>query len=287
MGISLADSDTGNQTANVVSLDNVLIRMESYLYKGEMTHQSIFKVEEGKSPGLRIHDSVFAIEDVSHRGLTRLEIAWNSVISASNNYFLNLSNTPLPADYPKPPAGFTILQGAAARAYWANARDNWIATHNGDGGLGPDITGTTSADALSGTILGESIFGLQGSDALSGLAGTDRLFGQRGTDTLRGGTDADLLNGGKGNDLLIGGAGADRFVFRDSGADRIADFTLGIDSFEVSSALTGGMINARNIINTFATVVAEGVLFDFGSGGTVLLSGLGSTAGLMGDMVIL
>ena len=285
VGISLADSNTGDQTANVVTVDNVLIRMESYLYKGEVTHQSIFKVEAGKSPGLVIHDSVFAIEDVNHNGTSRLEIAWNSVISSSNNYFLNLSDTPLPADYPMPPAGFTILQGAAARAYWESARTNWIANHNASGGPGADITGTAAADNLTGTTFGENMFGYKGGDVLAGMAGADRLFGQVGHDTLRGGAGDDVLSGGYGNDRLTGGNGADRFVFKAGGAEVVTDFELGRDTLLINRSLTGGMTNANQIINTFATDVGSDILFDFGGGNTVLLSGIGSTAGLAGDLL--
>ena len=285
VGISLADSGTGDQTSNVVTVDNVLIRMESYEYNGRVTHQSIFKTEAGKSPGLSIHDSVFAIEDVNHEGQGRLEIAWNSVVSSSNNYFLNLSNTPLPSDYPKPPAGFTILQGAAARAYWESARTDWISNHNAIGGPGADITGTASADNLTGSSAGESLFGLKGSDGLSGMAGSDKLFGQIGQDTLRGGTGNDVLNGGQGADQLSGGAGADRFVFKAGGADRVTDFEIGVDTLAISKTMTGGMTNAANIISTFATDVGSDVLLDFGGGNTILLTGIGSTAGLAGDLM--
>lgn len=286
VGISTADSDTGDQTSNLVTLDNVLIRMESFNYQGEFTHQSIFKVEEGKSPGLSIHDSVFAIEDVNHHGTSRLAIAWNSVVSASNNYFLNLSDTPLPADYPKPPAGFTILQGAAARAYWESARADWIAVHNGTGGLGATITGAATSEALTGTAKGERMDGMLGNDVVSGMAGSDKLYGQKGTDTLRGGIGDDLLNGGRGNDLLVGGDGADKFVFRDGGADKIQDFDLGFDRLVISQTFTGGMTNAGQVLSTYAHTVGADVLFDFGNGNTILLAGIGSVSYLYGDVLI-
>ena len=35
----------------------------------------------------------------------------------SGNYYLNLSDTPFPSNYPLPPKGFTILQGQAARDF--------------------------------------------------------------------------------------------------------------------------------------------------------------------------
>lgn len=286
VGISLADSDTGDKTGNVVTLDNVLIRMESFQYKGELTHQSIFKVEAGVSPALNIHDSIFAIEDVNHRGQSRLAIAWDSVISASNNYFLNLSDVPLPKDYPKPPAGFIILQGAEARAFWQSARNDWVAEHNQTIATGAVITGTASPDTLIGTALSERMDGLRGNDDMSGLAGEDRLSGLKGNDILRGGANEDMLNGGEGNDLLVGGDGADRFVFRAMGADHIKDFALGIDTLEISKTLTGGITDTGQIISAFASVVGSDVILNFGHGNSIVLAGVGSTSGLSGDLMI-
>jgi RTX calcium-binding nonapeptide repeat (4 copies) len=286
VGISLSDSDTGDKTDNVVTLDNVLIRMESFQYKGELTHESIFKVEAGVSPSLNIHDSIFAIEDVNHKGQGRLEIAWNSVISASNNYFLNLSDDPLPKDYPKPPAGFIILQGAEARAFWQNARNDWIAEHNQTIATGEVIAGTSGADTLTGTALSERMDGLRGNDDLSGMAGEDKLSGHKGNDILRGGNQDDMLNGGEGSDVMTGGDGADKFVFRAMGADQIKDFALGIDTLEISKTLTGGMTDTGQIISAFASVVGTDVVFDFGHGNSIVLAGLGSTSGLSGDLMI-
>ena len=134
VGLSLGDSGTTDQTDNLVTLDNVLIRMKSFEYKGELTHQSIFKVIDNISPALSIHDCVSAIEDVDHAGQGRLEIAWDSVVSSSNNYFLNLSDDPLPDDYLMPPDGFTVLQGQEARDFWESARDDWLAEFE-DGAL--------------------------------------------------------------------------------------------------------------------------------------------------------
>ncbi|MEO8243758.1 MAG: hypothetical protein ABI832_15765 [bacterium] len=286
VGISLADSDTGDQTSHVVTLNNDLIRMESFEYNGEWTHQSIFKVEAGKSPGLSIHDCVFAIEDVNHHGTDRLAIAWDSVVSSSNNYFLNLSDKHLPKDYPKPPAGFTILQGAEARAYWENARSHWIAEHDGNPGSGSKISGGTSADVLTGTKLNDRIDGDLGDDQISGMAGSDRLFGGKGDDTLRGGAGDDLLDGGRGNDQLYGGNGADRFVFRDAGADQIKDFQLGFDRLLISKSITGGLTDDVRVIKAFAHNIGSDVVFDFGHGNTILLSGIGPAIGLHGDLMI-
>lgn len=132
VGISLTESGTPDRTANIVTLDNVLIRLEAFEYKGEETHQSIFKVAEGVSPSLSIHNSIFAIEVVDHAGYHYQRTAWDSVVDASNNVFLNLSDTLLPDDYPLPPEGFTVLQGQDARDFWTLARAAWIETYGSD-----------------------------------------------------------------------------------------------------------------------------------------------------------
>ena len=125
-GISTADAKTLARSADVITLDSVLIRMEGALYKGEVTHSSPFKVTD-MSPAMKIYNSVIAIEDVRHAGRSRLELAWEKTVDASGNHFLNLSDDPLPKGYPLPPEGFTILEGEEARAFWEDARSEWIA----------------------------------------------------------------------------------------------------------------------------------------------------------------
>ncbi len=176
-GISLGNKYTPDRSGNVVTIDRVLLRMESYLYKGEMTHASPLKME-GTSPALRITNSVFAIEDVSHIGDWRLDLAWDKTIQSSGNVFLNLSDTPLPKDYPMPGAGWTILQGQAARNYWKSARAEWIAEHDGtETGSAPprtpDLIGTAGADTLTGSSADDYLYGLRGNDTLTGGAGED------------------------------------------------------------------------------------------------------------------
>ncbi|WP_370303017.1 hypothetical protein [Pseudooceanicola sp.] len=129
-GISLGNKYTPNRTNQVVEIDNVLLRMESYLYRGDVTHGSPFKMVEN-SPKLKITDSVIAIEDPDHIGDWRLDLAWDKTIESSGNVFLNLSDKALPSDYPMPGAGWTVLQGQAARDYWAKARAEWIAEQDG------------------------------------------------------------------------------------------------------------------------------------------------------------
>lgn len=130
-GLSMTKKALPNMASSEVTLENVMMRMESYLFKGNMTHQSPFKIESN-SPSLKIYDTVIAIDDVNHIGQSRTELAWDKTIDASNNYFLNLSDDPLPSNYPLPDDGWTVLQGQAARDHWDKAKEDWLAeNYNG------------------------------------------------------------------------------------------------------------------------------------------------------------
>lgn len=131
-GLSMTRKDMPDRGDHVVTLDRVLMRMQAYPFKGGLTHQSPFKIE-AHSPALRIHNTVLAIEDVHHIGQTRLAQAWDKTLSASDNYFLNLSDEPLPQGYPLPGVGWTILQGEAARDHWEINQIQWFS--NSDLGL--------------------------------------------------------------------------------------------------------------------------------------------------------
>ena len=135
-GISLGNGDNHDGSGHTVMLQNTFIRMEAYLANGEMTHGSPFKANTdapGTSPDIRIINSVIAIEDPTHNGFARLKLAWENVVESRGNIFLNLSDTPLPSNYPKPPAGFIILQGQAARDYWEKVEAAWRNNHDGQG----------------------------------------------------------------------------------------------------------------------------------------------------------
>lgn len=126
VGLSAFDSNTPDRTENLIKMDGVLIRMTSYLFRGEMTHGGIFKVSN-PSPKLDIRNSVFAIEKVDHFGWQSMRDAWSKMTFGSGNLYLNLSDDPLPEDYPLPPRGFTVLNGADARAKWQDVRADWLA----------------------------------------------------------------------------------------------------------------------------------------------------------------
>ena len=154
-GISLGNKNTSNRTDAVVEIDNVLLRMESYLYRGDVTHGSPFKMESN-SPQLKITNSVIAIEDPDHIGDWRLELAWDKMIESSGNVFLNLSDKALPSDYPMPGAGWTILQGQAARDYWEDARDEWIAEQDGGAVAAPEDQQDLTPDTDTTPDLGDT-----------------------------------------------------------------------------------------------------------------------------------
>jgi Right handed beta helix region len=140
-GISLDPSSSSpvDGRNNVVTIDGVLMRLNLQNYEGEMTHASWIKTDSATlgavTPHLRVFNTVVAIEDPTHHSFRSTADAWKYQIDGANNFYLNLSDTPLPSDYPMPPSGsWTVLQGQAARDYWNQAKTEWIADHEGDGG---------------------------------------------------------------------------------------------------------------------------------------------------------
>lgn len=123
------------------------------------------------------------------------------------------------------------------------------------GGVRNDILeGGTGNDILMGDSGNDKLSGQAGNDELDGGIGKDRLIGGDGRDILRGGVGKDVLQGGNKNDTLYGGAGADnltgganadRFIFTlasdssISSADRILDFTTGLDKIVLSDVASG------------------------------------------------
>ncbi|CAN7408684.1 hypothetical protein [Mesorhizobium sp. LjRoot246] len=218
-GVSLGDGDVDGSD-NTVIMDGMLLGMGEYLRKGEMTHGSPFKTGASDIvPSLHFIDCVVAITDVHHNGLERVQRAWDKTVESHGNYYLNLSDTPLPADYPMPPAGWTVLQGQAARDYWANAKAVWHATHDGtDPSPPPPPTDPTH--------------GTTGNDTFVGTGAADTYDALAGNDTLRG------LGG---NDVLTGGAGKDTFVFDTAygpgNVDTLTDFHAADDSLYLDHAV--------------------------------------------------
>jgi Ca2+-binding RTX toxin-like protein len=83
---------------------------------------------------------------------------------------------------------------------------------------------------------------------------------------------------------VIGGTGADRFVFAQGrGADAVQDFSAGAgDRLVLNDDLWAGSLTQAAVVADFADVVNGDVVFDFGGGDRLTLTGVGSTAGLAG-----
>lgn len=143
-GIACDPSSNPNQISashgqQLIQLDGVLMRhRKTWQDGGKFTHGCFFKystdaAEKVNNPRLLIKNCVLAIEDVNHNNKSRLTEAWSKLETSGhiNNFFLNLSNTPLPSSYPKPPAhgNFTILEGQAARDKWDQVKADWLAAH--------------------------------------------------------------------------------------------------------------------------------------------------------------
>ncbi|AZO70879.1 MAG: hypothetical protein E5V92_23065 [Mesorhizobium sp.] len=247
-GVSLGDGDVDGSD-NTVTMDGMLLGMGEYLRKGEITHGSPFKLDNGTGandivPSLHFIDCVVAITDVHHNGQGRLQHAWDKTVESHGNYYLNLSDEPLPADYPMPPAGWTVLQGQAARDYWASAKAAWHAAHDGT-----DPIPSPPTDPTSPTPPTDPTHGTTGDDTFVGTSAPDTFDALAGNDTLRG------LGG---NDVLTGGRGEDTFVFDTAygpdNVDTLTDFDAEHDALYLDNAvfttLGSGSLSSPTQVNS-------------------------------------
>jgi serralysin len=175
-----------------------------------------------------------------------------------------------------------------------------LAGGNGDdqllGGTGTDrLSGGFGNDTLDGGEGDDRLDGGDGDDELSGGTGTDRLSGGFGSDTLDGGEGDDRLEGGDGDDELSGGTGIDRltgglgedsFVFVDGfGADQVRDFVNDVDTLVFDGGYWEGIESGTEFVDTYATLVGSKIVFDFGDGDVLTVSGVNSLAQLYDDVM--
>ena len=179
--------------------------------------------------------------------------------------------------------------------------------------------GVSGRDTVYAGLGNDTIQGGNGDDVFHGEAGNDRIFARLGNDTVYAGDQFDFIDAGDGNDLVFGGKGGDRVflgngndVYVDTaqtgafgqdtitggaGVDRfefqavmsddiITDFQVGVDELRLTQSLWGGGLSTAQVVSTYASVTAGGVLFDFGAGQSILLQGLNSTAGLDSDILL-
>ncbi|MCW3796983.1 calcium-binding protein [Sphingomonas sp. BN140010] len=238
-GVFSAFGTVNDQSAHgTLTVDDSIIVMKNYNKDGEMTHGSPFKfntANPGNNPDLHIVNTVIAIEDPTHNGFARLKEAWSHLSESSGNYYLNLSDTPFPSNYPLPPKGFTVLQGQAARDFLKTQEATWLAEHaqpqSGSTTPLPTTPTTTPTTPTTPTTTdGNPIEGTSGSDVLKGTTGNDVIYGHGG---------ADFIYGKGGSDTLIGGPGADKFVFDTAlgSVDQVVDFNPAEDVFYLDNAI--------------------------------------------------
>ncbi|MBV1863474.1 MAG: M10 family metallopeptidase C-terminal domain-containing protein [Rhodobacteraceae bacterium] len=128
-----------------------------------------------------------------------------------------------------------------------------------------NATGGSGNDKITGNEAANKLLGGAGRDLLKGLEGKDLLKGGGGKDKLLGGSGTDQLDGGKGRDQMTGGGGKDKFVFKKGyGKDTIKDFQDDKDTIQLDDALWNGSFNKQKVINKFAEVVGDDIIFDFG-----------------------
>lgn len=165
----------------------------------------------------------------------------------------------------------------------------------GDGG-DDDISGVTGNDTLMGdsgndTLRGGSgldlLYGGVGADLLAGGNHSDMLYGGEGNDTVLGQSGHDTLSGGTGNDLLIGGTHSDTFVFNDGDErDHIKDFENNADTIQLDEALWGGGLTAQQVVDTYANVVGNHTIFNFGNGDVLIVRDITNEQVLVDDILI-
>ena len=111
-----------------IVLRNVLLRMQSYLYKERSEQGPPFKVDE-TGPEIEIYDSIIAMDDRNTVSQLRLRVGWERIGKCSGNLLLWTADTPYPKKFARPPDCFRIVEGEEARALWQDARRNWIDCH--------------------------------------------------------------------------------------------------------------------------------------------------------------
>ena len=139
---------------------------------------------------------------------------------------------------------------------------------------------------LAGGFYDDDLRGDDGDNRLFGREGNDLLYGRQGDDYLNGGANNDRLEGGAGDDTLRGGQNIDKFIYS-SGADEIEDFTFAHnDMLFLDDMLWGeAQLTVQEVLE-FAAVGPNGVVFDFGSGDTLTLSGIYDVPSLADDIFI-
>ena len=167
-----------------------------------------------------------------------------------------------------------LNQGTA----WGNfsGRDTLVNIEN--------IWGSIYNDKIVGTNDRNILIGGGGHDNIEAWGGDDVIYGGWGHDVLNGGDGDDYLHGDHFDDIYTGGAGADTFVFQQH-KDTITDFSAAEgDMILFADVLWGGGARTDAQLLAYALVVGGDLVFDFGFGQTLTLTGITDESLLEGQM---
>ncbi|MDX1781885.1 MAG: M10 family metallopeptidase C-terminal domain-containing protein, partial [Thalassovita sp.] len=191
-----------------------------------------------------------------------------------------------------------LIAGSGNDAVTGNDADNRIWGRGGNdsiyGGSGEDtLKGGAGTDRLYGGDDKDKIYGGRGTDYADLGDGNDRFndsreSGASGADTVVGGNGRDYIRLRGGDDIATGGAGRDVFIFKsgDIDADTITDYEIGTDSLRIDDKLWSGTLTADQVVSTYADLSGSDVIFDFGNGNMITLTGVGTLSGLADDLSI-
>jgi len=150
-----------------------------------------------------------------------------------------------------------------------------------------NIWGSIYNDKIVGTNGRNILIGGGGHDNIEAWGGNDVIYGGWGHDVINGGDGDDFMHGGHFNDTYTGGAGADTFVFTQHG-DTITDFDASEgDMIQFDDALWGGGAKTDAELLAYASVVGGNLVFDFGGGHTLTLTGVTDESQLEGQMSVI
>ena len=116
------------------------------------------------------------------------------------------------------------------------------------------LSGTNSADRISGFGNDDTLLGRDGNDKLNGGPGDDYLSGGAGRDTLIGGNGDDFLYGGSSADFLTGGHGSDVFYYASTSDSR---FSSGVDVIKDFRSSQGDKLDVHLIDGPNASFIGS------------------------------
>jgi hypothetical protein len=132
-GISIRNDEKSGDFSNVtVKVSANVIRIQSFLYKGNHKFGAIFKRASDLQPTTTVYNTVVAVDSSTDSTFEDAwRHTWSGITDCDNNELLWLSDSALPSAMRLDlmPACFTVHQGQTARDRWQAAKTNWIDCH--------------------------------------------------------------------------------------------------------------------------------------------------------------